>query len=88
MDNKARELTNTKDQQIKEEYIEKVISQINLTGLTEQQQEFVSQRCRKFGYVEDLLNRGWIKRSSSNYSSIKTVAVLVFAVSIDNLIPR
>ena len=39
MDNKAIELTNTEDQQIKEEYIEKNISQINLFGLTKQQQE-------------------------------------------------
>ena len=39
MGNKAIELTNTEDQQIKEECIEKNISQINLFGLTKQQQE-------------------------------------------------
>lgn len=39
VNNKTRELTNTEDQQIKEEHAEKVISQINLSGLTEQRKE-------------------------------------------------
>lgn len=29
------------------------------------------------GYVEDLLNRGWIKRSSSNYSYYSSLTVVV-----------
>ena len=61
VDHKARELTNTEDQQLKKEHIEKVISQINLSSLTEQQKGSssrdvtrrsrilfsVRQRCRK-----------------------------------------
>lgn len=39
LDNKVREFTNTEDQQIKEECIEKVISQKNLSVLTEAQKE-------------------------------------------------
>ena len=39
LDNKVREFTNTENQQIKEECIEKVISQKNLSVLTEAQKE-------------------------------------------------
>lgn len=39
LDNKVRELTNTEGQQIKEKCIEKVISQKNLSALTEEQKE-------------------------------------------------
>lgn len=44
MDHKAKEHTNnTEDQQQKKEYIQKVISQINLSGLTQQQKEAVTK---------------------------------------------
>lgn len=39
LDNKVRELTNTEGQQIKEKCTEKVISQKNLSALTEEQKE-------------------------------------------------
>lgn len=39
VNNKTRELTNKEDQQIKEEQAERVISQVNLSGLTEQRKE-------------------------------------------------